>query len=279
MEPRPHERGKRNSLRCLHFDYGASMEPRPHERGKDQTALLKISTRALQWSHVLTNVERIVSPPGLLQDQWLQWSHVLTNVESQAQNGYRKSQKGSFNGATSSRTWKAREKADFIGDGSSFNGATSSRTWKALTPHTTRQAGKASMEPRPHERGKKPNDARTKRNHLRFNGATSSRTWKGLTCRVQVKLITIASMEPRPHERGKQRWWRTIGAARCCFNGATSSRTWKDSDRLARKSTALTLQWSHVLTNVERSLLQGESQRRQRASMEPRPHERGKKQN
>ena len=34
MEPRPHERGKRNNSAGELMALNASMEPRPHERGK-----------------------------------------------------------------------------------------------------------------------------------------------------------------------------------------------------------------------------------------------------
>ena len=61
---------------------------------------------------------------------------------------------------------------------SGFNGATSSRTWKVHVCAKSIPATVASMEPRPHERGK----AR------RLAGEGRARK---------------ASMEPRPHERGK----------------------------------------------------------------------------
>ena len=62
----------------------------------------------------------------------------------------------------------------------------------------------------------------------RFNGATSSRTWKGVTA-LALTPNGDASMEPRPHERGKLPGFLAVGI-----------------DTAA-------LQWSHVLTNVERS--------------------------
>ena len=129
MEPRPHERGKRIQRKICPLATSASMEPRPHERGKTVTRWRWTSTTELQWSHVLTNVERpktnpIIAPRGwasmeprphergkFLQSSvrsyaaMLQWSHVLTNVESSA---IKKSicVYCGFNGATSSRTWK-----------------------------------------------------------------------------------------------------------------------------------------------------------------------------
>ena len=59
-------------------------------------------------------------------------------------------------------------------------------------------------------------------------------------------------MEPRPHERGKSIW--------------PNCTTW----------TWARLQWSHVLTNVERTEAAALIASETLASMEPRPHERGK---
>ena len=109
----------------------------------------------------------------------------------------------------------------------------------------------------------------------RFNGATSSRTWK----RVLAQRAD----------------WAAVG-----FNGATSSRTWKHAALMLSQafywslqwSHVLTnvethiagslwthhfveLQWSHVLTNVETSRCAEHSGDCRFASMEPRPHERG----
>ena len=58
MEPRPHERGKTEHSRAARQVKQASMEPRPHERGKTDFSQLVNSAFSLQWSHVLTNVER-----------------------------------------------------------------------------------------------------------------------------------------------------------------------------------------------------------------------------
>ena len=81
------------------------------------------------------------------------------------------------------------------------------------------------MEPRPHERGKKRAAIADGRFDLSFNGATSSRTWKADPGSLG-RVAGVASMEPRPHERGKRRPGRTLPRQR-------------------------SLQWSHVLTNVE----------------------------
>ena len=134
----------------------------------------------------------------------------------------------SFNGATSSRTWKVQTPSRLAFGVGSFNGATSSRTWKAKqNPAMAAVIAKlqwshvltnvespsfivdfcsrtsASMEPRPHERGKNRCAACRIRNRERFNGATSSRTWKAPASSPARTGGTMASMEPRPHERGK----------------------------------------------------------------------------
>ena len=58
MEPRPHERGKSDGIDDRARFQRASMEPRPHERGKAVRSLAEAIQQKLQWSHVLTNVER-----------------------------------------------------------------------------------------------------------------------------------------------------------------------------------------------------------------------------
>ena len=226
MEPRPHERGKPGRRIASPRVQVASMEPRPHERGKVCSRFRSSDPGCrLQWSHVLTNVERFRRVLEWMKSQasmeprphergkgnafstpkkslWLQWSHVLTNVER--------------------RRRVARQ----------------------------RQRIQASMEPRPHERGKSwCRGVRIWRQSLQwshvltnverrktgrrlsviwdcFNGATSSRTWKA---------------NARPEQRRTRRR----------FNGATSSRTWKGGLSVAGGGRQPGLQWSHVLTNVE----------------------------
>ncbi len=189
----------------------------------------------------------------------------------------RESANSSFNGATSSRTWKADIPRIALENPICFNGATSSRTWKGRVNPLVRAVWvNASMEPRPHERGKTdqsgcrcylsqllqwshvltnvergsmygyPGDVNNS-----FNGATSSRTWKE----------NRESAEPAPIAR---------------FNGATSSRTWKATVTAESVEAQALLQWSHVLTNVERSHCRPPLRPPYPASMEPRPHERGK---
>ncbi len=179
MEPRPHERGKPTVRREALSDHQASMEPRPHERGKRTFSGYNpraktsfngaTSSRTWKALHVLTRT-LVVSV--------LQWSHVLTNVES-------------------------RSRSVLLDLELRFNGATSSRTWKeGIAWSSLYRNNGASMEPRPHERGKAQKEIERLKQALSFNGATSSRTWKG----VSVSRAFFDSES---------------------FNGATSSRTWK----------------------------------------------------
>ena len=139
-----------------------------------------------------------------------------------------------FNGATSSRTWKADRPLESSHCQSGFNGATSSRTWKGrkltwFSPILRR----ASMEPRPHERGKMPP-------RVRVVSVTRSLQWSHVLTNVESMVCPFysihpirASMEPRPHERGKPIAGSANAANRTAsFNGATSSRTWKEAERL-----------------------------------------------
>ncbi len=144
----------------------------------EEAVTATIQYQKLQWSHVLTNVESTSRCARATAASALQWSHVLTNVE---------------------RLCGHRPLALFR----CFNGATSSRTWKELKAYTDGELARASMEPRPHERGKTLQNRRLCIADISFNGATSSRTWKGKTER-----------KGRGRKQGS-------------FNGATSSRTWK----------------------------------------------------
>src|SRR5215467_13790477 len=83
-----------------------------------------------------------------------------------------------FNGATSFRTWKRDRSCLIAHRGYCFNGATSFRTWKQMQYIPIYLCyHKASMEPRPSERG---------------NNYSSPETLHEFQ----------ASMEPRPSERG-----------------------------------------------------------------------------
>src|ERR1043166_2545097 len=109
----------------------------------------------------------------------------------------------SFNGATSSRTWKRSHDPRGARHKRSFNGATSSRTWKlVLLGGPDAEVERLQWS---HVLTNVETPRRLSRCFLRpqgFNGATSSRTWKPVRRR---------SNQPRGSR----------------FNGATSSRTWK----------------------------------------------------
>ena len=105
-------------------------------------------------------------------------------------------------------------------------------------------------------------------------------------------------MEPRPSERGNNSFTARYLYAAPGFNGATSFRTWKPcrhggatapcselqwshvlpnvetARSSARRLSPHALQWSHVLPNVE-TTASAVRTREPRASMEPRPSERG----
>src|ERR1700759_4023936 len=157
MEPRPHERGnsrKARSSRAL--ETPASMEPRPHERGNGvESAQSRVNDRVLQWSHVLTNVETAGATPAPASAKGLQWSHVLTNVETWGAIRAGEIEQSGFNGATSSRTWKLEESEQRAESAIEWlqwsHVLTNVETTKVcrIYPRATR----ASMDPRPHERG------------------------------------------------------------------------------------------------------------------------------
>ena len=159
---------------------------------------------------------------------------------------------------------------------SSFNGATSSRTWKPRSrPFERAPLARASMEPRPHERGNWFIAANSPAklfllqwSHVLtnvetrsappqhgadvdgFNGATSSRTWKQMEARADKNCATWLQ------------WSHVLTNVETCAK-QSQSRLWPS------------LQWSHVLTNVETCGRDGRSVCCKLASMEPRPHERG----
>ena len=325
MEPRPHERGNSASARSrsASTSFNGATSSRTWKPAPATTT--PRASRGLQWSHVLTNVETTPrqqarraanlasmeprphergnptsarAPTSCCRP--LQWSHVLTNVETCGP--------------------RAR-----CGKGTrSFNGATSSRTWKRFrTRQPPRRVHLASMEPRPHERGNPCWPRRTAATSLRFNGATSSRTWKrrrllpphrhrlgfngatssrtwkpiylrdGFTCagwlqwsHVLTNVETAFSRRRRGQDHGSfngatsSRTWkptprRANSRTTLCFNGATSSRTWKRRTARPRRRAEDLLQWSHVLTNVETARPRDQLGEHTQASMEPRPHERG----
>ncbi len=154
MEPRPHERGKLILITTYIRRDQASMEPRPHERGKE----------------LLNNGERLPAEASMEprpHERGKCRAAALKRAQSVASMEPRPHERGKidlgklglfiakcFNGATSSRTWKAFCRSASSARTRCFNGATSSRTWKVLGTQFRPAPECASMEPRPHERGK-----------------------------------------------------------------------------------------------------------------------------
>ncbi len=206
-----------------------------------------------------------------------------------------------FNGATFFRTWRdirrccrygcldrasmeprsfergeLSKDANYHANDPSFNGATFFRTWRGW-----RSPGLASttiMLQWSHvlsnvERIVK--EVKENEDKSSFNGATFFRTWRGPGAGYRPAGRVWASMEPRSFERGERYWRRERPASRPSFNGATFFRTWRGWRPGNRHCGRCELQWSHVLSNVERidrvtccfPLLP--------ASMEPRSFERG----
>ena len=130
------------------------------------------------------------------------------------------------------------------------------------------------MEPRPHERGNPSLISPVSPVDTCFNGATSSRTWK-LKVQRENLAAELASMEPRPHERGNGA--EGEGRERREF-ASMEPRPHERGNACSASLSPRTrsLQWSHVLTNVETRPLRASPRRHTgAASMEPRPHERG----
>src|SRR5215213_1240316 len=206
MEPRPHERGNLRPYRDRIRELMPSMEPRPHERGNHAQASLRQGeeARALQWSHVLTNVETTRARASCRRSTW---AH--------------------FNGATSSRTWKRSSPCSSFPtcNGTSMeprphergnpSGGRRRAAWLRSTsmeprPHErgnlegdegARQLQVTSMEPRPHERGNAHHQFA--RRHPLGTSMEPRPHERGNVVDVNVYAHShLTSMEPRPHERG-----------------------------------------------------------------------------
>src|SRR2546423_5996620 len=110
---------------------------------------------------------------------------------------------------------------------------------------------RASMEPRPHERGNPGRGRALTRSSSSFNGATSSRTWKPL------------AVEQARENLEELQWSHVLTNVETCHT------------YFGHRTCLLSLQWSHVLTNVETARIVAMSIAAFVASMELRPHERG----
>ncbi len=156
----------------------------------------------------------------------------------------------------------------------------------------------ASMEPRPFERGNYSMPRRLKCPCLMlqwshvlsnvetkqprrapwlsvgFNGATSFRTWKRVPL-PNLTSVALASMEPRPFERGNEAKgnYETLKNEVLQWSHVLSNV--ETSAVVVSRNILDLLQWSHVLSNVETSLHGQWYNPARRASMEPRPFERG----
>ena len=109
----------------------------------------------------------------------LQWSHVLTNVETKAMAINYEAAKSSFNGATSSRTCKPERSQEPPTSLTVLQWSHVLTNVETLNqPGLHRGPDFASMEPRPHERGNWHPLGAKENGGCCFNGATSSRTWK-----------------------------------------------------------------------------------------------------
>ena len=299
MEPRPHERGNTGSGTARTRRARASMEPRPHERGNSKRALTPEEQEALQWSHVLTNVETPRREPEAASPVLLQWSHVLTNVETRQEREKEADAKRlQWSHVLTNVETTARTKPRHRPQGASMEPRPHERGNEQWRRTVEGDAG-ASMEPRPHERGNTSFPGGMRGGCYCFNGATSSRTWK--LWQPSIRIVEGCGLQwshvlTNVETRLTTKPCETTSSG---FNGATSSRTWKLKGASVEEITAGMLQWSHVLTNVEtpsgfpsnrlpsycfngatssrtwKPRQRGRHRPRQGASMEPRPHERG----
>jgi len=65
----------------------------------------------------------------------------------------------------------------------------------------------------------------------------------------------LASMEPRFFKRGNRAVGARLIAPLECFNGATFFQTWKSAAHTGKWTATLSLQWSHVFSNVEMAMI------------------------
>ena len=234
------------------LDVAASMEPRPHERGN---AVLERNGR--RWR--LASMEPRPHERGNMKFASGLWSA-----------------SASFNGATSSRTWKPEpEHGCARGAEAASMEPRPHERGNPDAPAMARAAFAASMEPRPHERGNAPADERA-------GGVEDLLQWSHVLTNVETRApgrdrarIRLASMEPRPHERGNLiRTYRGAIPEAASMEPRPHERG-NATSADPRACAESRLQWSHVLTNVETKPEWEQQLNLYAASMEPRPHERG----
>src|SRR5579885_624336 len=246
------------------------MEPRPHERGNGLKAEWSGRVWLLQWSHFLTNVE---TSPGPLNPRKGDSASMEPRPHERGNRSARfapRSPTGSFNGATSSRTWKHAD-----GDEEQADERDASMEPR---PHergnrrqvrAARRRGFASMEPRPHERGNSSfrrlvhlvlllqwshvlTNVETGQRPARSSPGTALQWSHVLTnvetaCRVRLpRVAVLASMEPRPHERGNEHHgWNLENN----LNASMEPRPHERGNAISACHAAGTrpLQWSHEI--------------------------------
>jgi len=135
------------------------------------------------------------------------------------------------------------------------------------------------MEPRFFKRGNLFGAICRHVNRERFNGATFFQTWKLSFFRRFAAAAIIASMEPRFFKRGNS---QVINFRTVTHNGASMEPRFFKRGNSKMSSTLnvirVTLQWSHVFSNVEITPHGSKLGVKHSASMEPRFFKRGNSQ-
>src|SRR5712691_6329904 len=206
------------------------MEPRPFRRGnRPSLAPGCLVLDALQWSHVLSDVETTTpGAPSRAPPHLLQWSHVLSDVETRAGGSLRPSLTPA---SMEPRPFRRGNMNDY--DATVLPSAASMeprpfRRGNSQNPSPTEnQTQPASMEPRPFRRGNCPV------RHSNFRHPCEL-LWSHVLSDVETARYAAkreeclaASMEPRPFRRGNTHTPDSPGYTHSGFNGATSFQTWK----------------------------------------------------
>ena len=214
--------------RNLWSHVAASMGPRRRRRGRIRSAFRVLaSTSALQWGHVVVDVEGQTRASERKKDGRLQWGHVVVDVEGPSQ------------AATSSRTLLLQWGHVVV--------EVEGNDW-AFRKNKQRVA---SMGPRRRRRGRLERSATRRRARSSFNGATSSSTWKDPDRDVVANVDRLLQWGHVVVDVEGRLFSSLTRGASTCFNGATSSSTWKDQKIDLRLTGGLLLQWGHVVVDVE----------------------------
>ena len=181
----------------------------------------------LQRSHDLAAVERKTEWAPEVTTVLLQRSHDLAAVERHKALGITR-YRWSFNGATTSRPWRAGEAL-----------ASSS----VLHP--------ASTEPRPRGRGERSSAALPPYASFSLQRSHDLAAVESGLIHSHLGCPPVASTEPRPRGRGEDGGGERPASAVPSFNGATTSRPWRVRAPVRPGRTESTLQRSHDLAAVE----------------------------